>query len=497
MRFRKAGGCVTISSIEKVNRVKCCAILFMAASTFANAGCTTLFSIGESAEKQARPSPEALRSIIEKNASFDLKKFPVGFWNYLHMSSHAEHINEAEVQDWADAGFTLTKSPSYNPKDPEQLQLMKDLLKWANERGMKLIVRDWRVYGDELPQLISDFRDNPAVFGFHVCDEPHGESCESIFELCRRLKKAAPERHAFINLGPYGPGVAEWLGFDTYADYINCAAGKGNLDFLCFDNYVQMNPGTSGWDDYFANLRLIREGAWRYGIPFWTTLVSVGHYHYRCPNYDDLRWQFNSAICSGATGVLWFFYYMRDPHSNYRFPPVDEYWEKTHTYYDLQRIQTAFHKRYGDLFLKLAPTRVTFYPEAFGDGEVFTPNELLLDVWTYKKDRRILVGEFVDIEGRRYMMVVNNSTTNNAHVVLTFPKHAKSYSWNWQGKEYEGTAYSHFGTEHRQAGYVAGYWLAPGQELVQRVEAEGIRKTEIATPTDSKNENDQQKKETP
>ena len=347
------------------------------------------------------------------------------------------------------------------------------------------------VVGDPPPEKPTRWLDHPqvaslhsaiyaAVFGFHVCDEPFKASYKGAFEHSRRLKQAAPELHPFINLGPYEPGNEDFLGFPTYADYLDATAEQGQVDFLCYDCYFQMRPGTSGWDLYFANLRLMREGARRHGIPFWTTLLSVGHFDYRCPDHDDLRWQFHTAICSGATGVLWFFYYMRDPHGNCRFSPVDENWEKTHTYYDLRRIQTAFHQRYGDLFLRLAPTRVTFYPEPFGGGEVFTPNELLAKVETEHSASRVLIGEFADLKGRRYLTVVNNSTTDNAHVILTFPdKKTKIYAWNWQGQEEEGPASAVRGDERRKTGYVVGYWLAPGQEVVQRVDSERLRKAKV------------------
>ena len=130
-------------------------------------------------------------------------------------------------------------------------------------------------------------------------------------------------------MGRYVKGVEEWAGYTNRPDYLDMMAEYGDLDFYCYDCYEQMNPGKAGWHEHFDNLRLHREASWRNGIPFWVTMLSVGHFKFECPTYNDLRWQFNTAVCSGASGVQWFFYYMRDPHSNYRFPPVDEFWEKT------------------------------------------------------------------------------------------------------------------------------------------------------------------------
>jgi hypothetical protein len=281
-----------------------------------------------------------------------------------------------------------------------------------------------------------------------------------------------------MNFLPWYPGVSERVGYDTWPEYLDAAVAKADLDFLCWDCYAQMNPGLSGWDMYYKNLRLYREAAWRHGIPFWNTVLSVGHFNYRCPSFNDLRWQFNTTVASGASGVLWFFYYMREPHSNYRLSPVDEHWDRTETYYDLRRIQKSFHRQYGDLFLRLAPVRVTFAPEAFGDGDVFTPNEVVSAIDSGGKP--VLIGEFAGSAGQRYVMVVNNSTEENARVAVTFPgKDVQLHSWQWNGTEQPGHAYSADSAERTEAGVTVWHWLAPGQEAVYRVESELTRSTPV------------------
>src|SRR5665811_1334194 len=106
---------------------------------------------------------------------------------------------------------------------------------------------------------------------------------------------------------------------------------------------------------------------------------------------------------------MWFFYYMRQPQENYRHSPIDEFWHRTQTYDDLRLVQRSFHRHYGALFTHLASTRVTFYPEAFGGGEVFTPDALVSRVLPDRAGHPLLIGEFTDLAGRRYVMLVNNS----------------------------------------------------------------------------------------
>ncbi len=439
----------------------------------------------------AQGVPANLRSIIEKNESFGLSAYPIGFWNYTNLGEHGKYMDEAEVEEWADAGFTVTLSPSFDPANPEQVEHMRRLLDWADARGMKLILVDPRTHGpypetpgqpaavppdyaERVAAAMADLGGHPAVFGHHIGDEPGVNENDAWFECYRITKEAAPNLHPFMNLLPWYGGAEGRVGYASWPEYLDAVAQRAGVDFLCYDCYSQMNPDARGWDMYFQNLRYYREAAARNGIPFWNTVLSVGHFHYRCPNYDELRWQFNTSVCSGASGVLWFFYYMRQPHGNYRLSPVDENWDRTTAYYDLRRFQKAFHRTYGVLFLRLASTRVTCSPTPFGGGEAFSPSEVVSAVEA--GEHPMLVGEFVDAEGRRYAMVVNNSTTKSVRVGVTFPGgDVKVFSWGWAGQEHEGGAYSADTTERVENGLRIWHWLAPGQEAVYRVDSELTR----------------------
>jgi len=472
---------------------------------------------------RAADLPPNLRSMLEKSASLHLTRFPIGFWNYTSLKEDGARMDEAEVEEWADAGFTVTMSPRFDPTDAKQMAHLRRMLKWAEQRGMKLILCDPRTYGprasadgkevpvpkdqaEKIAAAVKDFRTEPAVFGFEVGDEPDVPAMNAFLGSYRLTKEAAPQWHPFANFLPYyGPGLEKSTTYPTWADYLNFAGtyfAPAKLDFLCYDCYTQMLSDPLGVDIYFGNLRLYREMAWQAGMPFWTTLLAVGHFDYRCPSYDDLRWQFNTALASGANGLMWFHYYLRGGESNYRSAPVDENWDRTQTYYDLRRIQKAFHRRYGDLFQHLAPTRVTFYPVARGAGQVFTPDELVSEitvdapVFVDPEGKRhelrdpnhpLLLGEFVDLQGGRYVMLVNNSTEKSVRVALKFPgSDVKLFSWA-DGHEQEGLAYSadvnsSRKMERTEKGLRVWHWLAPGQEAVYRVDSELARNAKITVP---------------
>lgn len=429
--------------------------------------------------------PPTVNAILAKTASFGLHAYPISFWSYTNLAEHGKYMDEAEVAEWADAGFTVPQSPSFDPGNAEQVAHMRRILDWSQAHGMKLILCDPRCnahwvdeggklvvppgYADGVRAAVTQFGDHPALFGFHVGDEPDAAMKEAFFQCYRIQKELAPALHPFANLLPFFTGIESRAGTDTWPNYLDEFVRKSSADLISYDCYTQMWAGQKGWDSYFENLRLNREASLRNGVPFWNTLLSVGHYAYRCPSYDDLRWQFNTTVASGANGLLWFFYYMRQPHANYRLAPVDEHWDRTQTYTDIRRIQKSFHRFYGDLFTRLVCTKVMFSPTPFGGGQGFAPDAVIARL--LPETAPALVSEFVDAQGRPYVMLVNLSLTDSQQIGLTFAGgKAKVFSWNWQGHEVEGNAYCESGSERDEKGFTVRHFLAPGQEAVYRVE---------------------------
>ena len=143
-----------------------------------------------------------------------------------------------------------------------------------------------------------------------------------------------------------------------------------------------------------------------------------------------------------------------------------------HPYDDIRRVQRNFHRHYGDLFTRLVSTRVTFYPEPFGEGELFHPNGVVSRIMPDVEGHPILIGEFADAKGQRYAMIVNNSMTESVNVGVTFPgEDVRVFSWNWSGEEYPGGAYCSDGQQRDENGLTIHHWLAPGQEAVYRVQS--------------------------
>lgn len=415
--------------------------------------------------------------VLEKKTSFHFEQFPIGFYtDRLNLSDSlaaSKFSNDKEIKDWAEMGCTLMLSPRFTSDDVRQKELMGNILTWCANHKIKMLLSDRRFYQQGMKGLTENeyreqvkvsgdyFSSFPSFLGFMIHDEPGKKDMPNALVAAKIQKEVLPETHPFVNLG-FEPS---YVGKESWDDFFGSAIKGGNLDLLSYDIYAQMLRKSDISSYYFMVLRNLREVSVKNGVPFWTILLATPHLYFVEPNFDDVRWQFNTAICHGSSAILWWFYYDGDSIcANYRNSPIDWNWNKTQSWYNFKQVHLKFHYQYGDLFNRLVSTRVTHYPKIVG-GIEWTPNGLLAKIETEMqgqkdtKDNPLLIGEFVDKDNRPYLMVVNNSRHLNIAVKLTFPEKSKIYHY-YRGREYEGNALE-FG--------MGKHWLAPGQEVVYRV----------------------------
>ena len=408
-----------------------------------------------------------------------MKKFPIGFWNYTKTGD----LGPEAVKDWADLGMTMAVSPEfYDGCDKDKLTAILDA---CAQYGIQVIVSDqrarWRNASDDpegyealFREAYEDFGRHPAVMGFHVGDEPTNEKAFANCIAAHNIQlKVAPQLTPHLNFLPYWEGQEESiLKAPTFIDWAKDMVKKADLRILCYDCYTQMNPEEAGVHQYYTNLRKFSEAADAAGIDPWTTLLSVGHFRYRVPNEDDLRWQLNTAVVSGMRGILWFFVYERAPKSNYRLPPIDEFGERTETFTRMSRVNRHFLHQFGDFFLNAEHLATYHTVKAYGGYPLFEDHktdDTLLSV-TCDQNLPGVVG-FFTLDGHKHAAVVNNTTTESGMFQLHVPKGTPVFRrLNWNGG-YEDlktacwdACYYETDTE-----FVGGDWLAPGQMKVYRL----------------------------
>jgi hypothetical protein len=376
-------------------------------------------------------------------------------------------------------------SPEFNPSIHKKEDLLA-ILDECYKQDIKLIICDSRArwgnaaadpdgYREKFLKAYEDFGKHPATFGFHIGDEPSGKAFEDCIAAYKIQSQTAPGLNPFINFLPYWDGMhKDILLSDSFEAWAADFTKKSNLKFLCYDHYGQMNPEESGIDNYFKNLNKFSNAALSAGITYWTTLLSVGHFRYRCPKEDDLRWQLYTALASGCKGILWFFFYMRRPHANYRVAPIDEHNEKTETYHWLSRILRTFAKQYGELFTRLTLRKAYHGVKAYGGYELYDDSHPVVKNLVSHHGLPCILSFFNDENGREYFSLTNNSQKESGLFSVNIDKKIKNiYRIIWEGKEIS-VAESHWDALYNENGaesfITMGNWLAPGQMEVYRLE---------------------------
>ena len=138
-----------------------------------------------------------------------------------------------------------------------------------------------------------------------------------------------------------------------YEDVLVDAITRSSLSMVSYDNYTQCYNRNKeyGLDMYFDNLRIYSNVAKRCGVSLWTTLLSVGHWSYRIPSEDDLRWQISTAVAHGVNAILWFYLYARELEDDFRGSPFDLFYRKTATYENMVRQNNIFNQYYAKYFI--------------------------------------------------------------------------------------------------------------------------------------------------
>ena len=410
-----------------------------------------------------------------------MAKFPVGFWNYPSIDT----MEVEEVKVWADCGMTVTMSPNL-PDRPDAISKLQAMLDECLKYGIRLIIRDSRLnwagaaddpdaYRQKVRRTVSDFGRHPATYGFFVGDEPVTPKEFADSEVAMKIQQEeAAGLVAFLNFGPFWPCDERiWFQGKTIDVWTKDFADATGCKMFCFDCYSQLNPEEEGTNAYFLNMRKYMEATQPVGIELWATVLSVGHYRYRVPTEDDLRWQFNTAVASGCKGVDWFFFYGRNIR-NYRGAPINQYGEKTIVYDWMSLIQRNFHDEYGELMMSLSLKDCWHIVKAYGGYRLFPENTHPL-VRRVFSDHHVpgIVSFFEDAEGREYIALTNSSQTESDLFKMAFdPSVRHIYNLRKNGADAKDMKDFHHDAYYRDFGaeVQAGVWLAPGQMEIFRIE---------------------------
>lgn len=364
-----------------------------------------------------------------------MSKYKMGLWNYVNTGVLAP---EAAVRDWEDLAFNLVMSFEFDPEKHDKKEFIKSLDLCA-EKNMKVIVCDKRTYwhnltknGEEIfrkevDEAVCDFGAHPAVFGFHVGDEPSGKQMDDMIKAYKIVKAAAPNLSPFVNFLPIWEedNFKDTLGVEPegYKDLLNRVVKEAKIEMLCYDYYGQCAyfDRQANENIYFKNLKIFGEVARENNIPLFTTLLSVGHWSLRCPTEDDIKWQISTSVAMGVTGILWFFIYERTLDGSFRVPPVDLFWERTETFSWLSRQNRTFMRFHAPLLEDSEYDKTYALDIPYADLPLFDGG------YGIEKVERVVNGEapliLTHFKGKQERLVLVNADRNYpVRVRITFSK---------------------------------------------------------------------------
>jgi hypothetical protein len=251
-------------------------------------------------------------------ALFAPRAFAEGFSISYWCGPPASFLTSERFAEVKEANFTL----AFPPCGSMTVEQNRKMLDYCQSVGLKALVMDGRmVYSisgnpnakRDLDSMIKDYADHPALFGYHIVDEPGAGAFAGLAEVVAYLKEKDPKHPGFINLLPTYARDFNVLGTKTYEQYVRKFAQVVKPAMISYDHYHFTNSGDRA--DFFENLDTVRKVSLESGIPFWNIVLVTQHGDYRNLTEPELRYEAMQTLAYGAKGLLWFTYWA---------PPVPE-----------------------------------------------------------------------------------------------------------------------------------------------------------------------------
>ena len=173
---------------------------------------------------------------------------------------------------------------------------------------------------EQLDALIARVGKHPALYAYHLIDEPSASQFPALGNLVAYLRQRDPLHLAYINLFPtYATNEQLATKGDVataYWEYLRGYTEQVKPSLVSYDHYQFRLKGDS--DQYFLNLAMIRHAAQDAGVPFlnivqactWAPDVM------RVPNANELRYLVYSTLAYGAQGISYYVYACANHHGS-------------------------------------------------------------------------------------------------------------------------------------------------------------------------------------
>lgn len=326
----------------------------------------------------------------------------------------------ANFQKLAEAGLDMLTLEM----DQSTAALQFDL---AAEAGIKILAvlapyTDHRDINDvdfaKVDELVRRFRSHPALFGWHICDEPNLNRIPDLKMIKEHIEAIDPDHLVYINLNPLGSIRA--LGTDFYRDYVDRYVRDCGLSVLSYDCYPTMDYGVLNWW-YMCNEAVLATCR-KYGIPFWGFAATCwidregpNNMHAK-PSLENVRLTVNTHLAYGAKAMQYFT--IRDFGGTSWSPMMKEKWTDA---YDLLKEANLELKNREGIFAggDVVKTRFTRMPP-FACLPLLK-EDLPAAISSIDTDFTALVS-FIENGDERHIVVVNSNWTEKCRAEVVFER---------------------------------------------------------------------------
>ena len=372
-------------------------------------------------------------------------------WNYEGISASTD-IDQA-VRDWKEAGLTIPMT--FDLKSTGDLPVMMGLLDKCEAAGLKVIINDTRKvwwdmniqtaegaqqYRNKMEAMKTDFGNHPAVWGYFIADEPDASRWEEARTAVKIAEEVMPETNIMVNMHPFWEGgfVHGEISVDEYADKITDFVKTTGIGHISVDSYsgIRNDPyaeenGTTQVRELFRNYWLVSEVSSRTGAEPFFSLLCAGEGEKPVPDREDFRWQINTAVSHGMTGIQWYTFYSggeAQSDSPFCAPVVTgtSPWHRTDTFNAIAAECNAFTAAFADRLKDCSYRSTATYGRSWYEKYGTFGSNSTLRLTSSDTDKSLLVTEWSDADGARVYTIMNIWRDRNQNVNI-----------NYKGRQYE------------------------------------------------------------
>ncbi len=213
-----------------------------------------------------------------------------------------------------------------------------EVLALCERLGLRVMLIDERIAravsdsahrAELLRAAVRDYAGYPALYGYHITDEPNSGAFPTLAAVRQILADLDPAHEAYINLFP-NYATAEMLGTPTYYDHVRQFADTVKPEIISYDHYhfIKGEPMESvdagdrrenqiyeaafrkvERPGFFDNIEDVRRVGAETGIPFMVIILVVEHGPYRNLTEAEIRWEVFQSLAYGSSRLSYFTYW--------------------------------------------------------------------------------------------------------------------------------------------------------------------------------------------